>query len=104
MTNIDLIGVKADQYGTVRYTIWPGDLAKLILTWGIPEGFKKGDRVKLGAFNISPTISQQLLKHIADDLMIARTYDAYVNIQANHHWLMQEGGLWDDRVKEWLTW
>lgn len=101
---IDLVGVKAEQYGTVRYTEWPGGLELLILSCTIPDGFKKGDRVKLGSIDIYPSVGQQLLKHIGEDLRIAKSFESYLKLQADNHWIMQEGGLYEPEKRKWVTW
>ena len=100
----DVIGIRAADYGTVRYTLWPGSLGDLILSIGIPDGFKKGERIKLGAFDVSPTISMQLLHHIGNDLKIAKTYAEFINIPADVHLILQEGGLFNLDKQEYLTW
>ena len=100
----DLVGVRAEQYGTVRYTDWPGSLEMLILQAGIPEGKKRGDRIYLCDIPVIPSISQQLIKHIGQDLRIAKSFDSYLKQYADNHWIMQEGGLYEPERQKWMVW
>lgn len=103
LVGMELIGVRS-QYATIRYTRWPGSFAAQILSCDIPDGFKRGDRVRLGTIPANPPISSQVLKYIGMDLMIATEDKTFLSWDADAHWLMMDGGLFDLKKESWLVW
>lgn len=99
----ELVGARS-QYNTIRYTVWPGSLAMKLLMCAIPENFKKGDRLVMNSIPVMPCISMQLIKHIGEDLMIAKSEEGYKNQCADAHWIMTDGCLFDLKRGKWLTW
>lgn len=103
LVGMELVGQRS-AYTTIRYTRWPGSLGMLLLTCELAPGYKRGDILKLGSIDVKPPVVEQILNAIGSDLLIATTDKTFLDWEADAHWIIMDGGLFDLKRERWLRW